>query len=197
MLKKIRPHQLGFDFDGVIADIGEAFLRLACQKYNYCSFTLDDIVSFDVETCINIPSSIVLKIFDDILVDSLATKLLPMPGMIEVLQKISTIGPINIITARSQPQPVLDWFNNYLPASTCKKINLFAMGDHDNKVRYLQQLGISYFIDDRPETCRLITEANLLPLLYSHPWNRKYDSYKRVNNWQEIGHLIDFNKELP
>ncbi len=34
----IQIEQLGFDFDGVIADTAEAFIRLICTDYNYCSF---------------------------------------------------------------------------------------------------------------------------------------------------------------
>ena len=50
---EILPQQIGFDFDGVIADIGEAFLRMANDEYQY-AIDLHDITSFQVETCTNI-----------------------------------------------------------------------------------------------------------------------------------------------
>ncbi len=194
---KIHPGKLGFDFDGVIADIGEAFLRLACEEYNYCSYTLEDIVAFQVENCINIPPAIIENIFNDILEDSLATGLIPMEGVVETLNDFSRIAPVTIITARTDPRPVYDWLDHFFPKTTCDNIHLIAMGDHDDKVRYLQQQNLTYFIDDRAETCALIAKANFIPYLYSHPWNSMYNSFKTVKDWQEIRVLFGDSKELP
>ncbi len=196
MSKKIHLEELGFDFDGVIADIGEAFIRLACKEHNYCSFTMEDIVSFQVENCINMPYPIIERIFDDILRDSLATKLKPMPGMVEVINDFARIAPVTIITARIEPQPVYDWLDTFFPKTTCSKIQLVAMGDHDDKVRYLRQLGLKYFIDDRPETCRQIADANLTPYLFSHPWNHRHHNFKKVKDWQEIRTIVWNLEEL-
>ena len=38
-------NEIGFDFDGVIADTAEAFIRLACSEYGYCGFSRDQIMS--------------------------------------------------------------------------------------------------------------------------------------------------------
>ena len=40
---KIKSHEIGFDLDGVIAETGETFLRLACEEFGHCSFSLEDI----------------------------------------------------------------------------------------------------------------------------------------------------------
>ena len=56
---KISPHEIGFDLDGVIADTAATFIRLACEEHNYCSFNLKDITSFQVEDCLDIPTSLV------------------------------------------------------------------------------------------------------------------------------------------
>ncbi len=191
---KIHPQELGFDFDGVIADTGEAFLRLACEEYNYCSFTLEDICSFQVEDCIDMPINLIEKIFDDILQDSLATKLQPMPGMVEVLNDVAPIAPVTIITARNLAQPVYDWLDSFFPKETRDKIDLVAMGDHDDKVRYLQQMGIKYFVDDRLETCRQIANAKLTPYLFSHPWNHAPNAFQTVRDWKEIRTIV-FNTD--
>lgn len=65
----IDKHEIGFDFDGVIADTGEAFIRLACEEFAYCSYSLDDITSFQVQECLSIPSEQVEQIFSSILKD--------------------------------------------------------------------------------------------------------------------------------
>ena len=187
---KIRPEQIGFDFDGVIADIGEAFLRLACKDHNYCSLKLEEITTFQVEICTKIPEAIVQTIFTDILKDSLATGLLPIPGAVDTLTMLAQKSGITIITARSLANPVSDWLDNYLAPSTCARINLIAMSDHNEKVRFIKQQNLQFFVDDRAETCLQIAEAGLTPLLYQQPWNRSWNGYTTVGNWQEIEDFI-------
>jgi uncharacterized HAD superfamily protein len=188
---KIPPEQIGFDFDGVIADIGEAFLRLACSDHNYCTLKLEEITSFQVGTCTKIPEIIVQKIFTDILKDSLATRLLPNPGAIDTITMLTQLSEVTIITARSLANPVSDWLENYLAPSTCTKIHLIAMSDHNEKVPYIKEQNLQFFVDDRAETCSQIAEAGLTPLLYQQPWNKSWNGYATVGNWQEIENLIE------
>ena len=187
----IPPEKIGFDFDGVIADIGEAFIRLACDDHNFCSIRLEEITDFHVEKCTDVPEIVVQKIFSDILEDSLAAGLIPLPGALEVLQKISQSSMITIITARSAELPVARWLDHYLPRETCRKIKIFAMHDHDQKVRYIQQEKLDFFIDDRAETCAHVAKANLGPILFRQPWNSRWHDFTTVSSWQEIAELID------
>ena len=87
-LIKIDPAGLGFDFDGVIADTAETFLRLACDKYGLCDICLEDITSFEVEECLDIDPKIVQSIFMEVLLDSIGTGLQPMPGAVEGLGEL-------------------------------------------------------------------------------------------------------------
>jgi uncharacterized protein len=183
---EIAPGEIGFDFDGVIADIAEAFLRIACEEHNYCSFTADDITSFQVEQCLNMPLSLVERIFNDILQDSLAAGLKPMPGMQGVINELADLAPVTIITARPQAQPVADWLDTFLPARTCAKINLIAMGDHDGKISYIRDEGLQYFVDDRTKTCQILHDAAITPFVFSQPWNRNQHSFQTVESWREI-----------
>jgi uncharacterized protein len=187
----IAPERIGFDFDGVIADIGEAFLRIACNDYNYCSLRLEDITSFHVETCTSIPESIVRNIFDDILADSITTGLLPNHGALEVISDLATRSKVTIITARSFDKPVADWLDHYLPSDVCQKIHLIAMRDHDRKVEYIKQQNLHFFVDDRAETCAQVAAADLHPLLYHQPWNSSWKDIQVVHNWQHIAELIE------
>ena len=43
---KIHPAEIGFDFDGVIADTVEAFIRIACEQYAHCGIRPEDITRF-------------------------------------------------------------------------------------------------------------------------------------------------------
>lgn len=188
----IPPNKIGFDFDGVIADIGEAFIRLACSDYGYCSFSLNDITDFNVEKCIDIPESIVNSIFSAILDDSLETGLRPISGAVNILERLAKEARITIITARSNGEPVSDWLNHYLSSATCSQIQLIAMSDHDQKVHYIQDEGLRYFIDDRGETCRQIEAAQLTPLLFDQPWNRTCSAGVRVTGWNDLNRFIRF-----
>jgi uncharacterized protein len=188
--QKISPDQIGFDFDGVIADIAEAFLRIACEEYNFCSFSTDDITSFQVEECLDIPIPLVEGIFNDILRDSVSVGLKPMPGMIPVIMDLADQAQVTIITARPQRQPVVDWLDMFLPARTCRKIKLIAMGDHDGKVSYIKEEGLIYFVDDRPQTCNMLFNADITPVVFSQPWNRNKHSFRAVENWQEIHAMV-------
>lgn len=187
---KIAPHEIGFDLDGVIADTGEAFIRLACQEYDYCSFTLEDITSFEVKDCIDMPQSLVERIFSRILEDSLATGLQPMPGAVEVLTELAGHSPVTVITARPLKQPVHDWLEVYFAPPVRQAINLIAMGDHDDKVRHVREQGLKYFVDDRAETCRQLADAAITPLVFEHPWNRNRHHHRTVTSWQEIRTML-------
>ena len=189
---KIAPETIGCDFDGVIADIGEAFLRIACEQYGYCSINLEDIRSFQVEDCLKIPRSIIETIFDDILEDSIGTGLKPLPGAIETIEKLSNHGNVTVITARPEIQPVIDWFDLYFPEYCKPRIKLIATGDHDNKEAYIRSCGLSYFIDDRTKTCLQLAESGLNPIVFTQPWNLDQHSLPTVSSWRELETLLDF-----
>jgi 5'(3')-deoxyribonucleotidase len=191
--EKILPESIGFDFDGVIADIGEAFIRLACNKYHYCSISLEDISSFQVEDCLDIPRTLVESIFDDILQDSLATGLKPMTGAIDTLARLNHIGGVTVITARPLVQPVQDWFEFYCAPESRDNIRLVATGDHDNKETFIRECGLSHFVDDRTLTCQMLADAGLSPIVYTQPWNRNQHKLPAVSNWDDIAGLFDFS----
>lgn len=187
---KIEKGEIGFDLDGVIADTAEAFIRLACEEHAFCSFTLRDITSFQVEDCLDIPLPVVDRIFGDILVDSLATGLQPMPGAVEVITEITESAPVTIITARPLHQPVQDWLEHFFPASACAKIRLVAMGRHDDKARYIHEHNLRYFVDDRAETCLQLAATTITPLVFSQPWNQGKHELRSVESWEEIRALL-------
>lgn len=186
-----KPHEIGFDFDGVVADTGEAFIRLACEQHNFCSFRLQDIHSFQIEDNLPIPRDIVERIFLDILRDSLTTGVQPMPDAVEVITAMTDNSPVSIITARSLEKPVTDWFDHFFPANTCQQIQIVAMGEHDGKLQYIQEHGLQYFVDDRLQTCLQLKGSGITPIVFSQPWNQGRHSLQTVANWQEIKNFLD------
>ncbi len=194
---KLRPECVGFDFDGVIADIGEAFIRLACSDHGYCSVKIEDLKSFQVEHCLEIPADIIETIFNDILVDSLGIGLQPLPGAIETLARLAGCSNVTVITARPDIRPVIDWFDYYCAPENRNKIRLIATGDHDNKEGYIRTCNITHFIDDRTLTCLQLAEAGLNPIVFSQPWNHNQHNLPSVSSWEEIHALFSFDGPNP
>lgn len=186
----IPADEIGFDFDGVIADIGEAFLRLACDEFGYCSIKPTDLTSFNVEACTTIPDDIVDTIFASILADSLGTGLLPISGAPQGIEHITRKAKLTIITARALATPVMDWLNHYISDPACRQIEVVAMSDHDQKVKYIAQHNLQFFIDDRAETCAQVAQAGFTPILFRQPWNSSWSSFHTVSCWQDITNLL-------
>lgn len=192
MDSKIPITEIGFDFDGVIADTADAFIRIACQQHSYCSFTIDDITNFDLENCINVPRNLVEKIFTDILLDSLGTDLQPMPGAIDALELFASNSPVTIITARPVKQPVYDWIDRFFSGPASQRITVITTGDHNDKVRHIHACGLKYFIDDRAETCLQLVQENITPFVFNQPWNRDRHNLSTIDSWQSIQAMIEF-----
>lgn len=186
----ITADTIGFDLDGVIADTAESFLRLACSRYGYCDFTLEDITHFELEDCIPIPGELVDQIFTEILTDSLAAELKPMKGAVETLSLLAEESTITVITARPLLPPVLDWIDVFFPARTRDAMKVIATGDHNDKVRHIHQHSLKYFVDDRAETCMQLAGAAITPLVFSQPWNQNRHNLQTVENWADIQSLI-------
>lgn len=182
--------EIGFDFDGVIADTAEAFIRLACTEYGYCSFTQEDITNFELENCLAIPRELVEKIFTDILTDSIGTKLMPMPGAVECLEQFTLSSKVTIITARPLDNPVFDWLDRFFSIRARKNIRVVATGDHNDKVRHIHQHKLKFFIDDRAETCKQLVHENITPFVFTQPWNKDRHNLRTVANWEEIQALV-------
>lgn len=187
----IHPEEIGFDFDGVIADTATSFVNIAKKKHNF-SISVADIIDFDVENCIDIPRETVYQIFIEIMKDSLATEVLPMQGAMETLQLMATSHRVTVITARPEIRPVELWLQYYLDTDNLRNISLVAMGNHDDKVRYAREHKLKYFVDDRLETCLQFSEAGFHPFVFDQPWNQGRHTLPTVFNWQDICALLKF-----
>ncbi|MGI6656464.1 MAG: 5' nucleotidase, NT5C type [Desulfobulbus sp.] len=187
----IDPAEIGFDFDGVVADTVEAFLRIACVQHAICDLRPEDITSFSVEESVDMNAALIESIFNRILHDSVGTGLLPMPGAVEVISALSKRARITIVTARPEPLPVREWLRAFFPEPVWRRVHLVAMGDHDDKVRHVRELGLTTFVDDRAETCRQMDQAGIRAIVFDQPWNRGRHNLPAVRSWQDI-HALCF-----
>lgn len=191
----IVPHKIGFDFDGVIADTAHAFLQIAKEKHGY-SMEKKDITDFDIENCTSMPKETIYSIFTEIMIDSISTGVVPMEGAVTTLSQLSRHAPITIITARPDTTPVDAWLEKFFEKDVIANIRLFAMGDHDDKIRYVKDQGLEYFIDDRADTCQMMADANINSIVFDHPWNRGRHQLPTVHNWQDISRLLNLSTTL-
>lgn len=190
-VSSIPIEKLGFDFDGVIADTGEAFARIACEKYGYCSFSVEDITSFEVQESLNIPADVIQKIFYEILENSLAAGVQPLPMAVPVLSELAAVAQLHVVTARPLLEPVENWFERFFPKTVVEKLNIVITGSPETKGKYIRELGLEYFIDDRVETCSQLLEEQITALVYEQPWNRNNHGLQTVTNWQQIRDLVN------
>jgi len=186
MVQKIHPAEIGFDIDGVVADTGGAFLRIASEEYGINSLSLEDITSFEVVDCLDMEQAIIEEIFSRLLADPLTAGLQPMQDAIPVLQCFGAKAPLTFVTARPHEEPIARWLQHFLPPQIFGAIRLVAMGEHDNKTSYIKNLDLKYFIDDRLQTCQKLSEAGITPYVYQQPWNNNHHNLPTVKNWQEI-----------
>jgi uncharacterized HAD superfamily protein len=191
-MKKINPALIGFDIDGVVADTGGAFIRIAEEEYGINSITLDDITSFEVIDCLDVEPQIIEEIFNRLLDDPLTAGLLPMEDAIDVLHRFAEQAPLTFVTARPHKRPIARWLKHFLQPATFEKIRLVAMGVHDNKTSYIKDLGLKYFVDDRLQTCMMLAREGITPLVYSQPWINNGHDLPTVNNWRSI-HALCFD----
>jgi uncharacterized HAD superfamily protein len=188
-MNKINPALIGFDIDGVVADTGGAFIRIAGEEYGINSISLEDITSFDVAGCLDMDQEIIEEIFTRLLQDPLSAGLQPMEDAIAVLQKFAGEAPLTFVTARPDEEPIARWLKHFLQPATFEKMRLVAMGAHDNKPPYIKDLGLKYFVDDRLQTCMMLAREGITPLVYNQPWNKNGHDLPTVNNWQAIHDL--------
>ena len=188
----IDPSSVAFDIDGVVADTMTLFLDIARQEYNLNSIQYSDITSYKLEDCLDIDPQVIDAIVLRILDGNYSATLHPIAGASEGLAKIQQhCSPVIFITARPYPGPIREWINQTLrldPAS----FEVITTGSHEAKAGILQQRHISYFVEDRLETCFLLQDVEVQPVLYRQPWNREQHPFVEVGTWNELQALIEF-----
>ncbi|MEW6427974.1 MAG: hypothetical protein AB1568_08065 [Thermodesulfobacteriota bacterium] len=185
----IPPSSLGFDIDGVIANTAEAFLRIAAGEYGLTGLTLEDIREFEVENCIDADPAVISEIFERLMVDPVGEGIRPMPYAVTVLDELARAAPVTLITARPLRRPIESWLCRNLTPRTTANMRLTATGEHDGKGRFIKNLGLHFFVDDRAETCNALAMQGVTAIVYDQPWNRGRHRLSSVDSWPAIWNL--------
>jgi uncharacterized protein len=189
-LDKIDSRRLAFDIDGVVADIMSTFIALANDRYNIKDLRYDDIVEFDLVRCLRMDEAVVWEILDLLLNCPEELDIAPLPDAVPVLTKLALDQPLLFVTARDRSEPISAWLTKNLPEVSPAAIRIIATGDPEAKLEYLQDHNITYFVEDRLETCFQLARHGIQPLLFDQPWNRRPHSFPIIHTWQELANLI-------
>jgi uncharacterized protein len=184
----IDPAEIAFDIDGVVADTMAVFVRLAHERYGLTHLTKDHLQCYNLYECLSLEREVIDDLICLTLDDEHTLQIPPMPGAPEVLTALSDHAPLRFITARIWPESITGWLTGTLSSVPSGRIDVIATGSPESKPGVLKQLGVRYFVEDRPETCRMLAEAGIKPILFEQPWNKnmQLSDLVRVSDWRQI-----------
>jgi uncharacterized protein len=190
--KAIEPSELAFDIDGVVADTMAVFVRLAKERYGLTWLSKEDLRQYDLRACLSIDPEIVDELICLTLDDEHTKQIPPMEGAADMLTELARHGPLRFVTARIWPESILHWLHQTLPDVASNRIEVFASGLPEAKCGILKELKVRYFVEDRFETCKLLSQSGIQPLLFDQPWNRVPEAaaFPRIEKWSQLGERI-------
>jgi len=189
--KKISPRKLAFDIDGVFADTFRIFVETARNQYDV-KVAYEDITEYDFRKVVDIDDETARSIIQRILDDPVRMGIRPVEGAIDVITRLSLLGPILFVTARPGKTAILEWLLQQLREVDHSLIRLEATGTHQEKIPVLLENGIRYFVEDRLDTCYLLASASVTPIVFEQPWNRKPHPFQSVGTWKELSDMIEW-----
>jgi len=181
---------IAFDIDGVVADTMGLFIQIAQEQFQL-NIQYEDITNYDLTKCLDIDFETVWTIIEQILSGKLNDRLNPIDNAAMVLQHLSQkTNSLLFVTARPDATAIEQWFLQTLNMNQ-SKYKIIATGNFEQKASVLRDHHIKYFVEDRMETCRLLSKKKFVPIVYRHPWNRESHTFIEVGSWDEINALID------
>ena len=188
----INPMSVAFDIDGVVADTISLFIEIARNDFNINRLQYEDITSYSLEGIGDIGQDVMTAILEKILNGNYSKPLKPFDGAPEVLRRLGqSYGPVLFVTARPYPGPITEWITDNIGLES-GAVEIVATGSFEGKTDILLERNISYFIEDRLETCVFLKDAGITPILFKQPWNRENQLFYEVSNWQELEALIEY-----
>ena len=184
------PGRVAFDIDGVFGNIMELFIRLARDLYDIDSIRYEDLTEYYLYDCLPIEREVIDLIIEKVLDYPYALEMHPIDHSVRVLTEYAEKHPLVFITARKKLDPIRDWVTRTLSQVDPQNIRVISSREHHLKLGILKDLGIPYYVDDHLDTCRLLSENRITPIVFDQPWNKGRHEYHRVADWREIGKIL-------
>ncbi len=191
-MMKIKPNELAFDIDGVFADTIGAFIREARDRYGII-IRYEDITEYELMKSIKMDENTMIELAKRILYEPLEMGISPIEGSVRVLKKLSQTTRLLFVTARPDREGISKWVLSHLRDVDRDRIWIMATGTHEQKVPLLASQGIRYFVEDRLETCFMLAQASITPIVFEQPWNKKTHPFPSIKGWHELEQMIDWN----
>jgi uncharacterized HAD superfamily protein len=189
---KIRPFEVAFDIDGVLADTMSLFIDIAERDFGINDLRYEDVTEYDIGELRGLDRNLSLEIIHRILNGSHETPLEPLMGATEVLRRLNRCHrPTLFVTARPNADQIFGWILDVLNLNA-DDIEVVATGSFEDKKDVLLDKKVAYFVEDRLETCFLLNDVGIQPIVFIQPWNRKPHPFPEVGNWQELESMIAF-----
>jgi 5'(3')-deoxyribonucleotidase len=188
----IDPRRIGFDIDDVVADTMGLFVDIGRELYGVHHIRKEDMTCYHLHECLDMPQETIDAIIERIVEGDYPCRLSPIDGADRVLERLGVFGPIRMVTARPLAGPIEAWMAQLLPPERCP-VSITATGSFSAKADVLTARNIAYFVDDRLETCYLLREKGIVPVLFAKPWNRQVHPFLEVHGWSELEKMIDFD----
>jgi len=186
----LTPQTTAFDIDGVVADTMRLFISIARESFQIDHLRHEDITSYNLEDCLDLKPEIIVAVIEQIIAGTHTPPLHPMAGCCASLARFGQDGhTIRFVTARPEAGVIRDWLENNLPLAR-RQIEVVATGSFEAKAHVLKDAGVHYFVEDRLETCFLLSRAAITPILFAQPWNRYPHPFREVASWEEIASMM-------
>jgi hypothetical protein len=189
---KIAPQDIAFDFDGVVADTFRLFVHLAHAEYGI-EINYEDITHYEFLKVIKMDRATADRIVEQLTDRPHELDLKPNKGATRMLTRFAEFSPILFVTARPTGGPVALWCEKTMP-HLLSSIHIEATGESTAKLPVLKERGVRYFVEDRLDTCHLLAEAGIVPIVYEQPWNREPHPFAVVRDWDDIAEMIAWER---
>jgi uncharacterized HAD superfamily protein len=190
-LAAIPKDRVAFDIDGVVADIMTTFLSMARERFDAGHhLRYEHITTFYLEECLDLEPWIIRALIRELIDRPHELPIEPFPHAVPVLSRLAREAPLLFVTARDRAEPITCWLERTLAPVPPQAIRVLATGDPDAKIHYLQDHRVEFFVEDRLETCWLLAEAGITPIVFSQPWNRLPHPFPEVPGWPELAGLL-------
>lgn len=188
MRLSIEPSRIAFDVDGVVADTMAVFVRLARERYGLHHLTKEHIHLYNLYDCLDLDRDVIDDLICLTLDDDNTLKTPPVSESAGVLTDLARHGVLRFVTARIWPESIIRWLQETLLDVPHDRIHVIATGSPESKLKTLKELDVLYFVEDRWETCELLAQEGIQPILFDQPWNRTPQAapFPRVESWLEL-----------
>lgn len=186
----LSPDTTAFDVDGVIADTMRLFIDIARESFQINHLRYEDITTYHLDECLDLAPDTIEAIIRQILDGNHGLHLHPIAGCRRAMGQFADNGqPVRFVTARPGADVIRPWLEQNLPLRP-EQIEVVATGSFEAKADVLQAEGVRVFVEDRLETCFLLSRIGITPILFVQPWNRFPHPFREVASWEELTALM-------